>query len=63
MFVDYEFVKTLIDKTSTDKGLHFVVRINLKHYITGIKTDKSEVDNNRIQRHPIIPKLNYRIAA
>ena len=63
MFVDYEFVKTLIDKTSTDKGLHVVVRINLKHYITGIKTDKSEVDNNRIQRHPIIPKLNHRIAA
>ena len=63
MFSDYEFVKTLIEKTSTTKGLRVIVRINLTKYNTGIKTDKSEVDHNRIQRHPTIPELNYRIAA
>jgi Rhodopirellula transposase DDE domain len=59
----YEFVKTLIEKTSTTQGLKVVVRIHLKEYLTGIKTDKNEVDEKRIQRHPTIPDLSYRIAA
>ena len=63
MFKDYEFVKTLIEKTSTNQGLKVVVRIHVKEYQTGIKTDKNEVDEKRIQRHPTIPELNYRIAA
>lgn len=63
MFENYEFVKTLIDKTSTEQGLKVITRINLKLYPTGIKTTKEEVDEKRIQRHPKIPNLNYRIAA
>ena len=63
MFKDYEFVKTLIEKTSTKQGLKVVVRIHLKDYQTGIKTDKNDIDEKRIQRHPTIPDLNYRIAA
>lgn len=63
MFTNYEFVKTLIEKTSTVKGLKVVVRIHLKEYKTGIKTLKEEVDEKRIQRHPTIPELNYKIAA
>ena len=63
MFKDYEFVKTLIEKTSNKKGLKVVVRIHLKVYLTALKTDKIEVDENRIQRHPTIPELSYRIAA
>ena len=63
MFTSYEFVKTLIEKTTTVQGLKVVVRIHLKEYKTGIKTLKEEVDEKRIQRHPTIPKLNYRIAA
>ena len=63
MFKNYENVKTLIDKTSTVQGLKVGVRINIKEYATGIKTDKSQVDEKRIQRHPDIPELNYRIAA
>jgi Rhodopirellula transposase DDE domain len=63
MFTNYEFVKTLIEKTSTVQGLKVVVRIHLKEYKTGIKTLKEEVDEKRIQRHPTIPELNYRIAA
>lgn len=63
MFHDYEFVKTLIEKTSTKQGLHVIVRIHLQEYPTGVKTHKSEVDERRIQRHATIPELNYRIAA
>lgn len=63
MFTDYEFVKTLIEKTSTKQGLKVIVRIHLEEYQTGIKTDKSEIDEKRIQRHPIIPELSYRICA
>jgi hypothetical protein len=63
MFKNYEFVKTLIEKTTTIKGLSVNVRIHLKEYKTGIKTDKSEVDYNRIQNHPTIPELSYRIPA
>jgi hypothetical protein len=63
MFKDYEFVKMLIEKTTTITGLSVKVRIHLKEYKTGIKTDKSEVDYKRIQNHPHIPELNYRIAA
>ena len=63
MFTSYEFVKTLIEKTTTVQGLKVVVRIHIKEYQTGIKTLKEEVDENRIQRHPTIPKLSYRIAA
>lgn len=63
MFKDYDFVKTLIEKTSTRQGLKVIARIHLKEYQTGVKTDKSEVDEDRIQRHPIIPDLSYRIAA
>jgi Rhodopirellula transposase DDE domain len=63
MFRDYEFVKTLIEKTSTKQGLQVIVRIHRQEYPTGIKTDKSQVDEARIQRHPALPKLSYRIAA
>jgi Rhodopirellula transposase DDE domain len=63
MFHDYEFVKTLIEKTSTKQGLSVIVRIHRQEYPTGIKTDKSEVDETRIKRHPSLPHLSYRIAA
>lgn len=63
MFTSYEFVKTLIEKTTTVQGLKVVVRIHLKDYQTGTKTRKEEVDENRIQQHPTIPELNYRIVA
>lgn len=63
MFSDYEYVKMLIEKTSTEQGLIVIVRIHLMEYKTGLKTDKNQVDEKRIQRHSTIPKLNYRICA
>ena len=63
IFSDYNIVKELIEKTKTDTGLKVFVRLNIKEYPTGIKTDKSEVDFTRIQFNSEIPKLSYRIAA
>lgn len=58
VFSDYETVKKLVEKTSTKTGLTVVVRLNLKEYQKGIKTD---IDEKRIAYHTTIPELNYRI--
>lgn len=63
LLTSYELVQTLIEKTTTSQGLKVNVRIHLKEYATGLKTAKEEIDENRIQRHPTIPELSYRIAA
>ena len=63
VFSDYNIVKDLFSKTKTDKGLKVFVRLNLKDYPTGIKTDKSEIDFSKIQFNKKIPKLSYRITA
>ena len=58
---DYQTVYKLIEHTSTKTGLSVVVRLNMKEYPIGIKIDKADVDEKRIQYHPVIPELNYRI--
>jgi hypothetical protein len=61
VFSDYKTVQKLIEQTSTKTGLTVVVRLNLKEYLTGIKIDKADLNENRIYYHPVIPDLNYRI--
>jgi hypothetical protein len=61
MFESYEKVKMIIEKTTTNKGLEVVVRFNLGEYPTGIRTDKSEIDQTRIKMHSTMPKLCYEI--
>jgi hypothetical protein len=61
VFTDYDIVKERIEATTTKTGLTVIVRLNLKEYPKGIKVDKKVSHNSRIQRHPIIPDLNYRI--
>ena len=61
VFTSYDIVKDIIKQTSTKTGLTVEVRLNLKDYPTGIKVDKSEIDKHRIDHHPEIPELNYRI--
>lgn len=63
VFSDYNLVKELMSKTKTSTGLSVVVRLNLKEYPIGIKTDKSEVDFKRIQFNQTVPKLSYRLTA
>ena len=61
VFSDYTTIQKAIEQTSTKTGLTVVVRLNLKQYQTGIKIDKSELDEKRIAFHPQLPELNYRI--
>lgn len=63
VFSDYKIVKELISKTKTDTGLKVHVRLNLKKYKTGLKTDKKEVDYHRIQFNKTVPHLSYRMVA
>ena len=61
VFTDYQTVQNLIEQTSTKTGLTIIVRLNLKEYPVGLKIDKAEIDHNKIDFHPDIPELNYRI--
>jgi len=61
VFSDYQTVKERIEATSTRTGLTVVVRLNLQEYQKGIKVDKTIKEDKRIQYHPKIPDLNYRI--
>jgi Rhodopirellula transposase DDE domain len=61
VFSDYQTVQKCIEQTSTKTGLTVVVRLNLKEYQTGIKIDKSNLDQSRITYHSHLPELNYRI--
>ena len=61
VFSDYQTVCKCMEQTSTKTGLSVVVRLNLKEYPVGEKTDKTQVDEQRIAYHHTIPELNYRI--
>ena len=61
VFTNYKTVQKLIEQTSTKTGLTVIVRLNLKKYPVGLKIDKAELDHNKIDFHPDIPELNYRI--
>lgn len=56
VFSDYQTVQKLIGQTSTKTGLTIVVRLNLKDYPTGIKINKTDIDEKRISYHPVIPE-------
>jgi Rhodopirellula transposase DDE domain len=61
VFDSYQTVLKCVERTTTQTGLTVVVRLNLKAYPTGLKTDKTQIDQARIAYHPQIPELNYRI--
>ena len=61
VFSSYQTVKDCIEATTTTTGLSVIVRLNLKHYELGIKVDKDVKNDKRIQYHPQIANLNYRI--
>jgi hypothetical protein len=63
VFSDYGIVKELIEKTTTATGLEVTARIVDKKHQIGIKTNKNEVDYERIRPNGIIPELSYLIAA
>jgi len=62
ILTSYEQVKTLFQRTKTlnvDQPLSVEVRIEDKQYQTGLKTQKEEIDWNRIYQHPDLPQFNY----
>lgn len=54
-------VKELMSKTSHSKGLSVEVRINDKFYPTKLPSNKEDIDENGILRHPDLPLFSYTI--
>ena len=63
VFTDYQIIKTLIEKTITEQGLTVVARILDKEYQIGIKTQKHDIDWDRVKPNLQIPDLSYFICA
>ena len=63
VLTDYELIQELMQKTTTATGLKVIVRINEHYYPIKSKTSREMVDFSRIQFHPQLPELSYRIVA
>lgn len=61
IFLSYQQVKTIFEKTQTKTGLSVEVRINNKQYQKGLKIKKDQVDYQRVLFHPQLPQFNYTI--
>jgi hypothetical protein len=63
VLTSYELVVELARKTTTNTGLKVIARMNDHYYPIGIKTTAQEIDAQRIQTHPVVPHLSYRVCA
>lgn len=63
VLANYNIVRTLIEKTSTNTGLRGFARIVHKHFDIGIKTDKHQVNFDGNEFNLNLPKLSYKINA
>jgi len=54
-------VKELMSKTSTSTGLTVQVRIVDKLYPLKMPSNKEDIDEKRILRHPVLPQFSYTI--
>jgi hypothetical protein len=59
ILTDLEQVKSLMSKTSHSKGLSVEVRVVVKEHLLKRRSKKEDIDENRILRHPDLPKLSY----
>jgi Rhodopirellula transposase DDE domain len=59
LFINYQQVKELFEKTTTQTGLTIVVRLNLGEYDIGLKIQKKCLPSDRILKHPLLPQFNY----
>lgn len=59
ILTNLEQVKSLMSKTSHLKGLSVVVRIVRKNYPLKQRSEKCDIDEKRILRHPDLPKFSY----
>lgn len=60
ILTDLEQVQKLMSKTTCD-GLSVVVRIVRKKYLLKQPSNKEDIDEKRILRHPTLPQLSYTI--
>jgi len=56
-----EQVNNLMAKTSHSKGLSIEVRIVRKEYLLKQRSDKNDINEKKILRHPKLPRLSYTI--
>ena len=61
ILTDLEQVEKLMAKTSHSKGLTVEVRIVKKFYPLQQSSNKNDIDENRILRHPDLPQFSYTI--
>jgi hypothetical protein len=61
ILTDIEQVKNLLGKTTTKTGLRVEVRINAQEYPLKQRSLAEDIDEQRILRHPDLPKLSYTI--
>lgn len=59
ILVDLQQVKELMSKTSTSKGLTVEVRIVDKFYPLKQPSNKVDIDEKRILRHPVLSQFSY----
>jgi len=59
ILTDLQQVKELMSKTSTAKGLTVEVRIVDKFYPLKQPSNKDDIDEKRILRHPVLPQFSY----
>ena len=48
-----------MNKTNHSRGLSVHVRINPKAYLNKLPSNKEDIDEKRILRHPELPKFSY----
>ena len=61
IFLSYQQVQEVFQRTTTKTGLKVFVRISKIQYQKGIKTTKEQIDPKRILRHQELPQFNYTI--
>jgi len=61
ILIDVYQVKELMSKTTHAKGLSVHVRINPKVYSLGLPSNKEDIDESRILRHPVLPQFSYTV--
>jgi len=61
ILIDIYQVKELMSKTTHKKGLTVHVRVVLKDYPLKLPSNKEDIDERRILRHPQLPQFSYTI--
>lgn len=56
---DYETIVRLIGGTRTEKGLLVNCTLNKRHYPTGVKVSRQQIDQLDVLKSPFLPEWNY----